>query len=127
MKPAVCLSVQFDQLVCTCHGEFDLCAYPVLRAVGCQINRDDHPRIVLDLSDVGFLDCAAIRLLAGILRTGAESGKTTLVVCPDGFLCRLLTLTGFTTEFPVVSVGVAVAGESPGRGLRVVNPTGDTL
>lgn len=57
--------------VCVLVGEVDLLTAPLLRRVLCDMEMRGVPKVVLDLSEVGFLSVAGARLLA----TAAERAR----------------------------------------------------
>lgn len=81
------------ETVLTLHGELDLCTQPQFMAALAGID-DGVKRVVLDLSDLTFIDCGNIgiihraRLLAGL------RGTAFLLRCPNPQLFRIMELTG---------------------------------
>ena len=58
-------------------------------------------RMVLDLSEVHFIDSTALGVLVGALRqSGSESGAFRLVV-DDPYLLKIFRITGFDGLFPI--------------------------
>jgi anti-anti-sigma factor len=120
MKPTVTLSVHFDELVCACRGDFDLATRGLLRAMDGQVMSDTHTGLVLDLTEVRFLDCGSVRVLGEMLRSWVNADRSAVVVCPAGFLHQLLGLTGFASEFRVVPAVLPLASANRGSDIRVV-------
>ena len=103
MTPAVIISIHRDQLIVSCRGDFDLVAHPLLRGLGTQLTPTGPRGLVLNLSEVRILDCAGVRMLGQLMQAWLDSGREAIAVCPDGLVSHVLTLTGFSCEFPVVS------------------------
>jgi len=68
-------------------------------------------RVVLDLSEVHFIDSTALGVLVGAFRqSGSESGDFRLVV-DDPYLLKIFHITGFDGLFPIFpQVADAVSG-----------------
>ncbi|MBN1631433.1 MAG: STAS domain-containing protein [Thermoleophilia bacterium] len=86
------------------HAEGDLDVYtaPRLKEV-----LDEHvagaKRLVLDLSEVHFIDSTALAVLVGALQQSqATDGEFRLVVS-DPFLLKIFHITGFDGIFPIYS------------------------
>jgi anti-sigma B factor antagonist len=82
-----------------CSGELDVDATPRLSTVLAMAYASPGGRLVLDLSDVAFIDSTA---LGTILKAAAqldESGTNLAVVVPEGPVRRLLQLTNLTQRF----------------------------
>ena len=80
-------------------GELDISATGRLSTVLAMASASRGGRLVLDLSDVTFIDSTA---LGTILKAAAqlEEGRTSLaVVAPDGPVRRLLEMTNLTQRF----------------------------
>jgi anti-sigma B factor antagonist len=80
-------------------GELDISATPRLSTVLAMASASRGGRLVLDLSDVTFIDSTA---LGTILKAAAqldESGTNLAVVVPEGPVRRLLQLTNLTQRF----------------------------
>jgi anti-sigma B factor antagonist len=82
-----------------CSGELDVGATPRLSTVLAMAYASPGGRLVLDLSDVAFIDSTA---LGTLLKAGGEvesAGKRLRVVCADGPVRRLLEMTNLTNRF----------------------------
>ena len=80
-------------------GEIDIAATPRLSTLLAMVAARPGGRLVLDLSDVTFIDSTA---LGTILKAAAqldESGTLLAVVVPDGPVRRLLEMTNLTQRF----------------------------
>ena len=125
-------------LVCA-SGELDLAAAPRLATVLSMAAASAEPAVVLDLSDVDFIDSTALGAIMHASTEAEAAGKRMLVVAIDGPVRRLLEITNLTGRFRVYprattpsprprpdrsarsSAGGCRAGRSPtsaGRGRR---------
>jgi anti-sigma B factor antagonist len=80
-------------------GELDLAATPELSTVMLMAARAPGSLVVLDLSEVEFVDSSA---LGTLLKAGGEiesAGKRLRVVCAGGPVRRLLEMTNLTNRF----------------------------
>jgi anti-sigma B factor antagonist len=80
-------------------GEIDLSATPRLSTVLAIAQASPGGRLVLDLSEVAFIDSTA---LGTILKAAAqldEAGTNLAVVVPEGPVRRLLQVTNLTQRF----------------------------
>lgn len=60
------------------------------------------PAVILDLSDVTFLDTAGVRVLITAARSVADHDGTVVTVLPQGGAARQLHLVGFDRVVPTV-------------------------
>jgi anti-sigma B factor antagonist len=68
------------------------------------------PRVVIDLSEVPFMDSAGLGALIGGIRRAREHGGEVAVACSRPTLTRLLHTTGFDRIVPVTeTLDAAVA------------------
>jgi len=69
-----------------------------------------HERVVIDLSDVPFMDSAGLGALIGGIRRTREQGGEVAVACSRPTLTKLLHTTGFDRIVPVTeTLDAAVA------------------
>ena len=88
-----------DHVVCRPIGELD--AYTVGEFREALNALTDKPQILVDLSEVPFMDSAGLgALIGGIRRTREQDGKV-VVACSRPTLLRLLHTTGFDRIVPV--------------------------
>ena len=85
--------------VCRPVGELD--AYTVASFRDALGLLADSPRVVIDLSDVPFMDSAGLGALIGGIRRAREHGGEVAVACSRPTLTRLLHTTGFDRIVPV--------------------------
>jgi anti-sigma B factor antagonist len=87
--------------VFTLNGSLDIATSPMVRAALLEASaRGDH-RLIVDLTEVEFLDSTGLGALIGAQRRAKEfSGEVRLVV-KEGQILRLLRITGLLKVFAV--------------------------
>ena len=94
--------------LCRPVGELD--AYTVAAFRDTLTDLSSQPRVVIDLSDVPFMDSAGLGALIGGIRRARENGGEVAVACSRPTLTCLLHTTGFDRIVPVTeTVEAAVA------------------
>lgn len=97
--------------LCRPVGELD--AYTVAEFRDSLGELSEQPRVVIDLSEVPFMDSAGLGALIGGIRRAREHGGEVAVACSRPTLTRLLHTTGFDRIVPVTeSLDDAVAAVS---------------
>ncbi len=90
--------------VVTLHGDLDLAAVPGFRSATQEALRDGWSALVIDLTQVAFIDSAGLGLLIGLRRRIAEvSGSLHLLASME--VQRLLTRSGIDVLFQMETVG----------------------
>ncbi|MEU0795254.1 STAS domain-containing protein [Amycolatopsis sp. NPDC005961] len=86
-------------------GEIDAGTAPELRRELAQEKVDTTAArlVVVDLSEVGFIDSAGLTILAGLHRRGRERGVSVKVVTRQYAVKRALNITGLDELIPVVA------------------------
>lgn len=79
--------------VCRPRGELD--AFTVSQFREALAELANRPRLVIDLSEVPFIDSAGLGALIGGIRRTREQGGDVSVACNRATLIRLLRTTGF--------------------------------
>ncbi|MEO6987119.1 MAG: STAS domain-containing protein [Aquihabitans sp.] len=100
--------------LCRPMGELD--AYTVTSFREALGELATHPRVVIDLSQVPFMDSAGLGALIGGIRRAREHGGEVAVACSRPTLTRLLHTTGFDRIVPVTETledAVAALGDAP--------------
>lgn len=92
-------------------GELDVNAAVGLRAKLNVPLLAGRPRVVLDLSEVTFLDCAALAVLIEALHRAQTAGGWLHLVAPCRVVRRLLDLAGMAKVFPSYP-SISAAGQS---------------
>src|SRR5215212_2217593 len=98
-------TVEFDPvegaLLVTATGELDLAAAPRLATVLSMATAGAEPCVVLDLTEVDFIDSTALGAIMHASTEAEASGKSMLVVALEGPVRRLLEITNLTGRFRV--------------------------
>jgi anti-sigma B factor antagonist len=76
-------------------GELDLVTAPVLEGELASVERRTDP-IVVDLSDLSFLDCSGLRAFAGAATRAREKGRRFAITRCRPMVRRVFELTGMT-------------------------------
>ena len=96
-----------DYTVCRPMGELD--AYTVGQFRESLAELAGAARLLIDLSDVPFMDSAGLGALIGGIRRAREAGGDVAVACSRPTLTRLLHTTGFDRIVPVTETVEAAA------------------
>jgi anti-sigma B factor antagonist len=90
-------------------GEVDVYAAPELRERLSEMLEDGRP-VVVDLTEVGFLDSTGLGALVAARTSAAERGVTLPLVCTNQRILKLFTITGLDGVFKIYdTVDEAVA------------------
>ena len=99
-----------DVPVVAVNGEVDVYAAPALRD-GLTELLQDGSSVVVDLSEVGFLDSTGLGALVAARTAAAERGAVLPLVCTDQRILNLFTITGLDGVFKIYeTVDAALAG-----------------
>jgi anti-sigma B factor antagonist len=97
-------------LVVSARGELDAFTAPDLSAAFESDGLADHGRLVVDLSEVSFMDSTALGLLVHAVNEVVDRGGAARVVLPDGLARRIFEITTLDRVLPVArSRAVALA------------------
>ncbi len=88
-------------VVVVVHGEVDIRTAPELRDCLAQALDGDVKRLVLDLSDVEFLDSTALSVMVGAHKRLSKTGEPLTVVASTEPVRRVLSVTGLARVFAV--------------------------
>lgn len=100
--------------LCRPAGELD--AYTVGQFREALTALAEEPRLLIDLSDVPFMDSAGLGALIGGIRRAREADGEVVVACSRPTLTRLLHTTGFDRIVPVtesIEEAEAAFGQKP--------------
>lgn len=96
-------------------GEVDYGSAPVLDQRLSAILTARAPAVVLDLSRLRFLDCAALRVLVAAGRRAAAHGTALVLAAPQPTVAKTLQITGLDRQFTVFpAVAKAVTASRAG-------------
>lgn len=80
-------------------GSLDLATAPTVRAALSEATEKGTHDLVVDLTQLEFLDSTGLGVLIGAHRRAAEHGGSLRLVVPDGPILRLLNITGLIAVF----------------------------
>ena len=98
-------------------GEIDADTEQQFRDALTSVLAHGAPRIVVDLSRVGFMSSAGIGVLMGVRRVLADAGGALALACPHGEVSQVLSIAGVGEVIPVAATvpdAVALLGEQRG-------------
>ena len=101
-----------DYTVCRPMGELDAYTVGQFRESLAELAGAD--RLLIDLSEVPFMDSAGLGALIGGIRRAREAGGDVAVACSRPTLTRLLHTTGFDRIVPVTETVEAAASALAG-------------
>jgi len=82
-------------------GEIDLHVAPQLRGALLRVGEGDSPRVVVDLSEVSFLDSTGIGVLVGALKRVREKGGALAFCGVQARVRRVFEITGLMDALPI--------------------------
>jgi anti-sigma B factor antagonist len=82
-------------------GEVDLFTAPKLREHVVGLVEEDKRQIVVNLEDVDFMDSTGLGVLVGALKRLKEKDGQLALVCSQGSVLRVLTVTGLNKVFAI--------------------------
>lgn len=102
------------------HGEIDIAATIAITPLLDAATSRPEPLVVLDLTQITFLDCSGLSLLCRVHRRVASRHGDLKLVCPHRQTLRLLRLARLTDVFrPVHTLGEALDRHVTGGQTRV--------
>lgn len=104
-------TVEGETPVLSVRGEIDVQTAPELRERLVQVSQNGHKTVVVDLSEVTFLDSTALGVLvSGLKRFRSDGGDLRLVVTGRG-VAKVLEITGLVDVFQIFDTAqAAIAG-----------------
>jgi anti-sigma B factor antagonist len=90
-----------DVAVVILAGEVDLYTAPRFREVLLQSIDDGAEHVVIDLTDVSFIDSTALGVLVSGGKRLQQTAGRLAIGCPDEKIRRILEITGLDTVFAV--------------------------
>ncbi len=89
--------------IVTAAGELDVHTAPVLQAELSPRSQQPHAALVVDLSEVGFIDSTGLGVLVTTLKHVREAGGTLDVVVTSKRVLKVFALTGLDVVIPLHS------------------------
>jgi anti-sigma B factor antagonist len=83
------------------HGSLDLATAPSLRAALIEAANEGKHDIIVDLTELEFLDSTGLGALIGAHRRALENGGRVRLIVREGAIQRLLNITGLIRIFAV--------------------------
>jgi anti-sigma B factor antagonist len=83
------------------HGDLDVATSPALRAALIDAASAEQQNIIVDLSQLAFLDSTGLGALIGANKRAKEGGGEVRLVAQEGQILRLLRITGLLEVFRV--------------------------
>jgi anti-sigma B factor antagonist len=90
-----------ETLVFKLRGSLDLATAPTVRAALSEATDKGGHDLIVDLTQLEFLDSTGLGVLIGAHRRAAEHGGSLRLIASDGPISRLLNITGLITVFAV--------------------------
>jgi anti-sigma B factor antagonist len=90
-----------ETLVFRLRGSLDLATAPTVRAALSDAADKGSHNLIVDLTQLEFLDSTGLGVLIGAHRRAAERGGSLRLVVQDGPISRLLNITGLIAVFSV--------------------------
>ena len=100
-------------------GEIDLASAPELRAELGRLNETETPAIVLDLTDLEFIDSTGLGVLVGALRRARSQGGDIRLAGARPGIRRVLSVTGLDRVFELFATVAEAMTGSPGAAPAV--------
>lgn len=88
-------------LVFKLRGSLDLATAPTVRAALSEAAEQGSHDVIVDLTQLEFLDSTGLGVLIGAHRRTIERGGSFRLIVSDGPISRLLNITGLITVFSV--------------------------
>ncbi|MGA9943733.1 MAG: STAS domain-containing protein [Candidatus Cybelea sp.] len=90
-----------ETLILKLRGSLDLATAPTIRAALGEATEKGSQRLIVDLTQLEFLDSTGLGVLIGAHRRAAERGGSFRLIVKDGPISRLLNITGLIGVFAV--------------------------
>jgi anti-sigma B factor antagonist len=90
-----------ETLILKLRGSLDLATAPTIRAALGEATEKGNQRLIVDLTQLEFLDSTGLGVLIGAHRRAAERGGSFRLIVKDGPISRLLNITGLIGVFTV--------------------------
>ncbi|MFB9248366.1 STAS domain-containing protein [Sphaerisporangium melleum] len=94
-------NVRADAIVCHVGGDVDISSSPELRRRLLDVLRLPHPRLVIDLSRVTFMDASGVAALLAARRRALLLGGRLALAAPSSPVRRVIWASGLTSCFTI--------------------------
>ena len=102
-----------ESIIFRLQGALDIATSPSLRAVLIEEVNEHKHTVVVDLSQLEFIDSTGLGALIGAQRRSLEQGGQVCLVVSEGPIMRLLQITGLIAIFGVYpTIEAALNGEN---------------
>jgi anti-sigma B factor antagonist len=101
------------QAVVTARGELDVATSPALRDCLLGLIGDGTRELIVDLTEVDFVDSTALGVLVGVFKRLRENGGTFALVCPHERLLKVFRVTALDRVFAMRKSVPAAFAELP--------------
>lgn len=91
-----------DRTILAVRGDVDIATAPAMRTRLLEAINSGVPQVVVDLSDVDFMDSTGLGVLVGALKRMRQREGSLAVVLPDGPVHKIFEVTGLLDVFGVV-------------------------
>jgi anti-sigma B factor antagonist len=90
-----------DWTVLDVEGEVDLSTAPTLRSRIDELIRGGVRHLVVDLSDVGFMDSSGLSVLVSVMKHMEDADGRLAIVCSRDPVLKVFTITGLDRVFAI--------------------------
>jgi anti-sigma B factor antagonist len=90
-----------DVAVVEASGELDFYTCPDFQQCLRQALEGTASRVIVDLTQVTFIDSSALGILVGAARRAARQTTELMIVCPAGNVARVIAITGLSRVFAI--------------------------
>ena len=90
-----------EKTVLTPRGDVDLSSAPQLRAALAPVLESENPRLLIDLSSVGFMDSTGVGVMVNALNRIKEKGGAIAWCGPTPRVHRVLQIAGLLKALPL--------------------------
>ena len=92
-----------DVWLVTVTGRLDQSETPILEAALCALLEEDHTRLILDLSELSYVNSGGLRCMVTVWRQARKQGGE-LVLCSLGpRISEVINIVGFDKVFQIYS------------------------
>ena len=115
-----------DKTVLTPRGDVDLGSAPRLRAALAPVLDSDNPRLLIDLSGIGFMDSTGVGVMVNALNRVKEKGGAIAFCNPTPRVHRVLQIAGLLKALPLYEARDAALAALESPEVKVTEATPET-